>query len=82
MYLNVPLAFFQGLLWADLFWGGKWGWEARASFIHMLDCLYILLASEYLSSHVFRSHSGTLALKTEDFSRKIGRFSKTQKCIY
>ena len=27
----------------------------------------------------FRSPSGTLALKTEDFSKKIGRFSKTQK---
>ena len=26
-----------------------------------------------------RSHLGTLALKTEDFSKKIGRFSKTQK---
>ena len=29
-----------------------------------------------------RSHLGTLALKTEDFSRKIRRFSKTQKWIY
>ena len=27
-------------------------------------------------------HLGTLALKTEDFSKKIGRFSKTQKWIY
>ena len=26
-----------------------------------------------------RSHLGTLALKTEDFSKKIGRFSKAQK---
>ena len=31
---------------------------------------------------LIRSHSGTLALKTEDFSKKIGRFSKTQKWIY
>ena len=30
----------------------------------------------------FRSHLGTLALKTEDFSQKIGRFSKTEKWIY
>ena len=29
-----------------------------------------------------RSHLGTLALKTEDFSERIGRFSKTQKWIY
>ena len=29
----------------------------------------------------FRSRSGTLALKTGDFSEKIGRFSKTQKWI-
>ena len=29
-----------------------------------------------------RSHLGTLALKTEDFSKKIRRFSKTQKWIF
>ena len=29
-----------------------------------------------------RSHSGTPALKTEDFSKRMGRFSKTQKWIY
>ena len=28
------------------------------------------------------SHSGTLALETEDFSQKIGRFSKTRKWIH
>ena len=28
------------------------------------------------------SHLGTLALKTENFSKKIGRFSKTRKWIY
>ena len=28
------------------------------------------------------SHLRTLALKTENFSKKIGRFSKTQKWIY
>ena len=27
-------------------------------------------------------HLGTLALKTEKFSKKIGRFSKTRKWIY
>ena len=31
-------------------------------------------------SVIFRSHSGTPALRTGHF-RKIGRFSKTQKCI-
>ena len=30
----------------------------------------------------FECHLGTLALKTEDFSKKIGRFSKTRKWIY
>ena len=30
----------------------------------------------------FRSHLGTLVLKTGDFSKKIGRFSKTRKRIY
>ena len=33
-------------------------------------------------SSCVRSHLGTPALKTEDFSKKIGRFSKTQKWIY
>ena len=28
------------------------------------------------------SHLGTLALKTENFSKKIGRFSKTRKWIF
>ena len=39
-------------------------------------------ASDHSAVHLVRSHSGTLALKTEDFSTKIGRFSKTQKWIY
>ena len=30
----------------------------------------------------FGSHLRTLALKTENFSKKIGRFSKTRKWIY
>ena len=30
----------------------------------------------------FGSHLRTLALQTENFSKKIGRFSKTQKWIY
>ena len=34
------------------------------------------------SINLLRSHLGTLALKTEDFSKKTGRFSKTQKWIY
>ena len=29
-----------------------------------------------------RSHSGTLALKTEGYSKRIGRFGKTPKWIY
>ena len=29
-----------------------------------------------------RTYLGTLALKTENFSKKIGRFSKTRKWIY
>ena len=31
---------------------------------------------------IIGSHLGTLALKTESFSTKIGRFSKTRKWIY
>ena len=36
----------------------------------------------FLEVQFFRSHLGALALKTEDFSKKTGRFSKTQKWIY
>ena len=39
------------------------------------------IAERQLNS-VFRSDSGTLALQTEGFSKKIGHFSKTQKWIY
>ena len=48
-----------------------------------------LLVSSFLSegevgelSGRIRSNLGTPALKTENFSKKIGRFSKTQKRIY
>ena len=38
---------------------------------------------EVLPGHIrFGSHLGTLALKTENFSKKIGRSSKTPKWIY
>ena len=37
---------------------------------------------QHPSSLSFGSHLGTLALKTENFSKKIGRFSKTLKWIY
>ena len=35
-----------------------------------------------LRPHYFGSHLGTLALKTENFSKMIGHFSKTRKWIY
>ena len=45
-------------------------------------CLHIkALLGDALVTKV-RSHSRTLALKTEHFSKKIGRFSETRKWIY
>ena len=41
-------------------------------------CLHVCL----LEMGDFRSHLRTPALKTENFSKKIGRFSKTRKWIY
>ena len=46
-------------------------------FLHSGEPLESLESPKWIGSHL-----RTLALKTENFSKKIGRFSKTRKWIY
>ena len=57
--------------------GSRLQWQDRQS-----PCVFASIAANHAVPPKFGTDLRTLALKTEDFGEKIGRFSKTTKWIY
>ena len=79
------------------FWPRRWSrvqefprtraFQSSAGFLGILEPFVHECFGAYPQRGLFRawligSHLRTPALKTENFSKKMGRFSKTQKWIY